>query len=49
MLKIKNDDTPTVTEDELESIIDTMQTAKSTGKNIVKALKEFLCIEEIPI
>ena len=41
---------PTVTQAPSQrSIIDTMQTAKSTGKNIVKALKEFLCIEEIPI
>ena len=32
-----------------QSIFDTMQTAKSEGKSIVKALKEFLCIEEIPI
>ena len=32
-----------------QSIFDTMQTAKSEGKNIVKALTEFLCIEEIPI
>lgn len=32
-----------------QGIFDTMQTAKSEGKSIVKALKEFLCIEEIPI
>lgn len=32
-----------------QGIFETMQTAKSEGKSIVKALKEFLCIEEIPI
>ena len=32
-----------------QGIFETMQTEKSEGKSIVKALKEFLCIEEIPI
>ena len=32
-----------------QGIFDTMQTAKSEGKSIVKSLKEFLCIEEIPV
>lgn len=52
--KVKKQDTvnslPDVAQTPLQqSILDTVQAAKTEGKNIVKSLKEFLCIEEIPL